>query len=79
MVAIRFIKFIQNFDLTSNYTSFIPGETIIGKKSGATATVSNLLYPEVMKNKGGILYIENKSPITRTTEQTDNLHLVIEF
>ena len=74
-----YVKFIQNFDLTSNYTSFIPGETIIGKKSGATATVSNLLYPEVIKNKGDILYIENKSPITRTTEQTDNLHLVIEF
>jgi len=74
-----YIKFIQNFNLTSNYDNFIPGETIIGKKSGATATVSNLLYPEVIKNKGDILYIENKSPIIRTTEQTDNLHLVIEF
>ena len=74
-----YIKFIQNFDLTSNYSSFIPGETIIGKTSGTIATVSNLLYPEVIKNKGDILYIENKSPITRTTEQTDNLHLVIEF
>jgi len=74
-----YVKFIQNFDLTSNYSSFIPGETIIGKTSGAIATVSNLLYPEVMKNTGDILYIENKSPITRTTEQTDNLHLVIGF
>jgi len=74
-----YVKFIQNFDLTSNYSSFFPGETIIGKTSGAIAIVSNLLYPEVMKNKGDILYIENKSPITRTTEQTDNLHLVIEF
>ena len=74
-----YVKFIQNFELTSNYNSFIPGETIIGKTSGAIATVSNLLYPEIMKNEGDILYIENKSPITRTTEQTDNLHLVIEF
>ena len=74
-----YVKFIQNFDLTGNYSSFIPGETIIGKTSGATAIVSNLSYPEVLKNKGDILYIENKSPITRTTEQTDNLHLVIEF
>jgi hypothetical protein len=74
-----YVKFIQNFDLTSNYSSFIPGETIIGKTSGAIATVSNLLYPEIMKNEGDILYVENKSPIIRTTEQTDNLHLVIEF
>jgi hypothetical protein len=74
-----YVKFIQNFDLTNNYSSFIPGETIIGKTSGAIATVSNLLYPEIMKNEGDILYVENKSPIIRTTEQTDNLHLVIEF
>jgi hypothetical protein len=74
-----YVKFIQNFNLTSNYSSFIPGETIIGKTSGAIATVSNLLYPEIMKNEGDILYVENKSPIIRTTEQTDNLHLVIEF
>lgn len=74
-----YIKFIQNFNLTNNYVSFIPGETIIGRTSGSTAKVSNLTYPEVIKNKGDILYIENKSPITRTTEQTDNLHLVIEF
>jgi NaMN:DMB phosphoribosyltransferase len=58
---------------------FIPGETIIGKTSGAIATVSNLTYPEITKNEGDILYVENKSPIIRTTEQTDNLHLVIEF
>lgn len=74
-----YVKFIQNFDLTSNYNNFLPGETIIGKTSGATAIVSNLLYPEIMKDEGDILYIENKSPIIRTTEQTDNLHLVIEF
>ena len=74
-----YVKFIQNFDLTSNYSRFIPGETIIGKTSGATATVSNLTYPEITKNEGDILYVENKSPIIRTTEQTDNLHLVIEF
>ena len=74
-----YVKFIQNFDLTSNYSSFIPGETIIGKTSGAIATVSNLTYPEITKNEGDILYVENKSPIIRTTEQTDNLHLVIEF
>ena len=37
------------------------------------------LIPEITKNEGDILYVENKSPIIRTTEQTDNLHLVIEF
>jgi hypothetical protein len=68
----------QTFDKT-NFNNFIPGEVVIGKTSGTTAVVSNLLYPEVLKNEGSIFYIENRTPITRSKDQTDNLHLVIEF
>lgn len=74
-----YVKFIRNFDLTSNYNKFLPEETILGKTSGAIAKVSNLLYPELIPNKGDIFYVENKTPITRSIDQTDNLHLVIEF
>ena len=73
-----YTKFIQTFDKT-NFNNFIPGEVVIGKTSGTTAIVSNLLYPEVLKNEGSIFYIENRTPITRSKDQTDNLHLVIEF
>jgi hypothetical protein len=74
-----YIKFIRSFDLTSNYTNFETDEFIIGKTSGATAKVVSLLQPEVMKNKGDIFYVEHRTPIVRTVNQTDNLHLVIEF
>ena len=73
-----YTKFIQTFDKT-NFNNFIPGEIVIGKTSGTTAVVSNLLYPEVLKNEGSIFYVENRTPITRSKDQTDNLHLVIEF
>jgi hypothetical protein len=74
-----YIKTIRSFGLTDNYSTFSVGESILGKTSGAIAKVSNLLYPEVIPNTGEIYYIENRSPITRTPNQTDNLHLVIEF
>lgn len=74
-----YIKFIKSFDLTSNYYNFEIDENIIGKTSGATAKVTSLLESEVLQNQGYIYYIENRAPITRSLDQTDNLHLVIEF
>jgi hypothetical protein len=74
-----YIKFVRSFDLTSNYTNFDTEEYIIGKTSGATAKVVSSLEPEVMRNKGDLYYIEHRTPVIRSTNQTDNLHLVIEF
>lgn len=74
-----YIRYIQSIDTTNNWKSFVPGETIIGKKSGATAKIANVIYSEVIQDKGEIIYIENRTPITRAIDQTDNLHLVIEF
>jgi len=74
-----YIKYIQSYNLTSNFKPFSINETVIGKTSGATAVVSNLLYREVLQDTGDIIYLENRTPISRTSAQTDNLHLVIEF
>jgi hypothetical protein len=73
------IRFVQSFGVTDNFSKFKEGENVIGSVSGATATVSNLLYSDVLPNRGDVFYIENRSPITRSSNQTDNLHLVIEF
>ena len=73
------IRYMQTHYLTSNFKDFAIGERVIGITSGAIATVSNYLQPEVMKDSGDILYIENRDPITRTRDQSDNLHLVLEF
>ena len=74
-----YIKLIRSFDLTSNYYPFEINENVIGKTSGATAKVVSLLIPEIIPNQGYVYYVENKTPITRSLDQTDNLHLVIEF
>jgi hypothetical protein len=73
------VNYVQSFGVTKNFDKFKIGENVVGTVSGATASVSNLLYAEVLRNKGDIFYVENRTPITRSSNQTDNLHLVIEF
>lgn len=74
-----YVRYMQSSYLTDNYKSFSIGESIVGKTSGATALVANTLTAETTQDTGDILYIENRDPITRTINQTDNLHLVLEF
>lgn len=74
-----YVRYMQSSYLTDNYKSFTIGESIVGKTSGATAIVANTLLAETTQDTGDILYIENRDPITRTINQTDNLHLVLEF
>ena len=70
---------MQVTDLTKNFNRFNIGENIIGKTSGATARVLDSLNSEVLPDTGEILYIENRYPITRSLDQAENLHLVLEF
>ena len=73
------IRYIQAHNFTSNYISFKVGETITGSVSGATARIDNIYLPEVKHDTGDVLYIENLTPITRSVDQTEGVHLVIKF
>ena len=50
-----------------------------------TGTVNNVSFtsgysePEIDHDTGDVLYIENRTPIQRATDQTENIKLVIEF
>jgi len=70
---------MQVTDLTKNFKPFTIGESIIGKTSGATARVSTRLDSETTADTGEILYVENRIPITKSPDQSDSLHLVLEF
>lgn len=74
-----FIRYMQVTDLTKNFNKFTVGENIIGKTSGTTARVINSLSSETTADSGEILYIENRIPITKSPDQSDSLHLVLEF
>ncbi len=81
----------EGIDTSGNQTAF-SGTNLITGAGGATATpttssstINNVVFvsgysvPEIDHDSGDILYIENRAPITRAADQTENIKLVIEF
>ena len=80
-------------DSNGNLTAFSGANVITGQTSSATGTpdtsesgtVNNVTFtsgyvtPEIDHDSGDVLYVENRTPIQRATDQTENIKLVIEF
>jgi len=79
-------------DSNGDQTAFTGTNTITGQSSGVTATpssstttVDNILFTsgynagEIDADTGDVIYVENRSPITRASDQTENVKLIIEF
>ena len=82
----------EGVDSNGNLTAFSGTNTITGQGSGVTSTpssssttVSSIAFTsgynsgEIDSDNGDVLYIENRSPITRAADQTENVKLIIEF
>jgi hypothetical protein len=83
----------EGIDSNGNRTLFSGVNIITGQTSGATGTPSSVASEtadqitftngyadsEIDRHKGDVLYIENRAPITRASDQTENIKLVIEF
>ena len=83
----------EGLDNNGNRTAFSGVNVITGQTSGATGTPSAVASEtadqitftsgykdtELDRHKGDVLYIENRAPITRASDQTENIKLVIEF
>ena len=81
-------------DSNGNLTAFSGANVITGQGGSAptgtpevatTGTVNNVVFasgysvPEIDHDTGDVLYVENRTPIQRATDQTENIKLVIEF
>ena len=79
-------------DSNGNLTAFSGTNTITGQSSGVTATPSSSTTTvdsvsftagynagEIDADTGDVIYVENRSPITRASDQTENVKLIIEF
>ena len=82
----------EGVDSNGNLTAFSGANTITGQGSGVTATpstssttVDSVVFTsgynagEITADSGDIMYVENRSPITRAADQTENVKLIIEF
>jgi len=78
----KVLKYIQTqwtgVDANGDETDFAASETITGA-GGATGTVSTVNNPEIDYYSGDTIYAENRVPITRASDQTENIKLIIEF
>ena len=80
-------------DSNGNLTAFSGANAITGQSSSASATPdtsnstttngtvfsSGYSNPELAFDSGDIIYVEERSPITRASDQTENIKLIIEF
>lgn len=73
------IRYVTPKELTTGVVSFSVNEGLTGQSSGAFARITRVEPPEVQKYSGEILYVENREKITRSYDQSENVHIVIEF
>tara|TARA_B100000902_G_scaffold360602_1_gene377430 strand:- start:1887 stop:2801 length:915 start_codon:yes stop_codon:yes gene_type:complete len=80
-------------DTNGNLTALSGANAITGQSSSASATpntsssatvngvtfASGYANPELAYDSGDIIYVEERSPITRASDQTENVKLIIEF
>ena len=59
--------------------SFRPNESITGGTSGGSANTNGVVGGDLQKFSGDVLYIENRSPVTRADDQIEDVKLIIEF
>ena len=82
----------EGVDSNGNLTAFSGANTITGQSSSATGTpstssttVDSVVFTsgynagEINADTGDIMYVENRAPITRAADQTENVKLIIEF
>ena len=78
----RVLKYIQTqwtgIAADKDLTPFAVSEVVTGA-GGATGTVSAVNNPEIEYYSGQVIYVENRAPITRAADQTENIKLIIEF
>ena len=59
--------------------AFANGATVTGGTSGATATISAISTPSLEAYTGDLLYVENRVPISRASDQIEDVKLIIQF
>ena len=50
-----------------------------GSPSGVTFTSATLNNPEVQPDSGDIMYVENRRPINRASDQIEDIKIIVEM
>ena len=64
---------------SATFTPSTSSETITLANNNTITTVSGYVNPELQPDSGNIVYLENRKPIQRDSDQTEDIKLIIEF
>ena len=70
-----------NYGLAANgnVIAFSGSNVITGSNSNGVGTASTYANPELQPDSGKVIYIENRRPISRASDQTEDIKIVVEF
>ena len=78
----RYIYFLPSADSVGNFNSFSAANTIfVGSTSKGTISSGGVSgsYPEIQRNSGDIVYLENRGAVARAADQIEDIKLIIEM
>ena len=78
----RYIYFLPSADSVGNFNSFSATNTIfVGSTSKGVISSGGVsgAYPEVSRNSGDIVYLENRGAVARAADQIEDIKLIIEM
>lgn len=65
--------------LTNIKRVFNTGSSATGEQSESTISISNKYSSDVVKDSGDVLYIENVDPISRASNKSETIKIILEF
>ncbi len=81
--TLRMVDVVTGSNTTAGFDgvagSFQANETITGGTSSGSANTSAVAGGDMRKFSGDVLYVENRSPVTRADDQIEDVKLIIEF
>jgi len=65
--------------VVSTNAVFTTSDIITGNTSGITGLISSISHGSLTKYSGELIYIENRSPIQRASDQTEDFKIIVRF
>ena len=78
----RYVYFLPSSDSVGNFASFSAANTVfVGSTSKGVISGGGVsgAYPEVSRNSGDIVYLENRGAVARAADQIEDIKLIIEM
>lgn len=73
------LRYVQVRSENTEGALFEDGETVEGGTSSASGTIDSLVNPEVEPDSGDVIYVENRRPINRASDQIEDIKIIVEM